>query len=113
MHVNSERKGWAIVAGLTLAIAITGGLTYFLLGIYLEPVVREFGATHEQGARSISLFVLMMTVCFPAVGWLFDRGYARAVIVTGTIMLALGYLFAAQSHSINAYVAGLAFSGVG
>jgi predicted MFS family arabinose efflux permease len=110
---GEDRTGWVIVFALATALCILAGLTLCTFGMYLNPVVHDFGASHEQVARGPSLFLLTMMLSFPAVSWLFDRGAVRVVMLTGVIITALGYEIAARSRSVDVYVAGIALSGAG
>ncbi len=102
-----------IVFALAAALCILAGLTLCTFGMYLNPVVHDFGASHEQVARGASLFLLTMMLSFPAASWLLDRGAVRVVMLTGVIITALGYAIAAGSRSVDVYVVGIALSGAG
>jgi MFS family permease len=83
-------------------------------GVFLLPLIREFD--WPRGSITGIYAVIMLTAGLggPIAGVLFDRLGARSVYAIGTLLLALGYLFASLSSQLwQFYVAIGLFVGIG
>ncbi|HET9628339.1 MAG TPA: MFS transporter [Novosphingobium sp.] len=81
-------RGWlAMVAGVS-GIVMTGITTYYV-GMFLEPLQREFGWGRAEVSSSLAVLSLTSFVAFPLAGRAADKYGARAVALPGTLLTGL------------------------
>jgi MFS family permease len=85
-------RGWWIVAVAFIAQAITIGLTIIPYGLFTTPVVEEFDTSIATVQGGLALFVLVMTGAGSWIGGLLDRGSIRAIMASGSLLIALCFL---------------------
>lgn len=100
--------GW-----LSLAQLISWGSVFYLFGLLLEPVEQELGLTRAQTSLGFSLALLAEGLMAWPVGRWIDRGHERAVMVGGSLLLALGLLLHSQIDGLAAFCAVWLLLGVG
>jgi MFS family permease len=100
--------GW-----LSLAQLISWGSVFYLFGLLLEPVERELGLTRAQTSLAFSLALLAEGLMAWPVGRWIDQGHERAVMVGGSLLLALGLLLHSQVDGLAAFYAVWLLLGVG
>ncbi|MFO6420539.1 MFS transporter [Hylemonella sp. W303a] len=100
--------GW-----LSLAQLISWGSVFYLFGLLLEPVELELGLTRAQTSLGFSLALLAEGLLAWPVGRWIDRGHERAVMVGGSLLLALGLLLHSQIDGLAAFYAVWLLLGVG
>ena len=85
--------GWWIVfvAGIGLFMGY-GPIVSFTFGVFLKPLIAEFGWSRGQVSLAFSLSLLVMSFAFPLVGRLVDRYGARRVIVPSVFFFGLGLI---------------------
>jgi MFS family permease len=85
--------GWWIVfvAGIGLFMGY-GPIVSFTFGVFLKPLITEFGWSRGQVSLAFSLSLLVMSFAFPFVGRLVDRYGARRVIVPSVFFFGLGLM---------------------
>ena len=93
---QAEKKffhGWWIifVAGIGLFMGY-GPIVSFTFGVFLKPLITEFGWSRGQVSLAFSLSLLVMSFGFPFVGRLVDRYGARRVIVPAVFFFGLGLM---------------------
>lgn len=85
----SSARGWGVVAGATLGLAVsTGPLLIFTFGVLAKPLAEHFHASRGTIALAVALLDLVVLFVAPIHGTLVDRFGARRVIATGAIGLA-------------------------
>lgn len=94
----AERRGWVIVASLfaTLFFVVGANDTF---GIFVTPLVKEFGWSRAQVSLLFTAEALALGVSAPFIGGLLDRVDARWVISGGALLSGSCYLSAAWVHS--------------
>lgn len=102
--------GWWIVfvAGVGLFMGY-GPIVSFTFGVFLKPLITEFGWSRGQVSLAFSLSLLVMSFAFPFVGRLVDRYGARRVIVPsvvffGLALMSLSLLSANLWHLYTVYI---------
>lgn len=100
--------GW-----LSLAQLISWGSVFYLFGLLLEPVERDLGLTRAQTSLGFSLALLAEGLLAWPVGRWIDQGHERAVMVGGSLLLALGLLLHSQVNGLAAFYAVWVLLGVG
>lgn len=91
--------GWVIVGLAMVSMAFWFGLrTTF--SVFFVALIDHFGWSRAEtaGAQSVSLLVYM--VMAPVVGSLVDRIGPRKIVLTGTLLLALGFLLCTRINSL-------------
>ncbi|MBA3773012.1 MAG: MFS transporter [Ramlibacter sp.] len=80
---NRRRVAW-----LSLGQLITWGSVFYTFALLMEPVERELGLTRAQSSLAFSLALLAEGVLAYPVGRWIDRGYERAVMTGGSLLVA-------------------------
>ena len=89
-----------IVVGIAfLIMAVSWGL-YSIFGIFLNPLLTEFGWTRAMTSGAFSLSLLLSGVIGIAMGELTDRFGPRLVVTLCGIFLGLGYLLMSQTSTL-------------
>ena len=91
-----------LVGWLSVAQLITWGSVFYTFSLLLEPVERELGLTRAQSSLAFSLALLVEGLCAYPVGRWIDRGHERAVMTTGSLLVAVCLL----AHSVVTSLAG-------
>ena len=84
--------GWRIVAVAFFAQALTLGLTLIPFGLFVTPLVDEFGLSVARVQIGMGLFTLVMMGAGVGVGALLDRFSIRVIMAGGAFLLALSFL---------------------
>ncbi len=95
---GAERQGWVIVASLFASLFFVVG-SNDTFGIFLTPLVKEFGWSRAQVSLLFTGESLALGVSATFIGWLLDRIDARWVIGGGALLSGGCYLAAASVHS--------------
>ena len=83
--------GWWIVVVAAVGLFMGyGPIVTFTFGVFLNPLVQEFGWGRGEITLAFSLSVLVMSVASPAVGKLVDRFGARQVILPSALIFGIG-----------------------
>ena len=94
--MRAFKNPWWVVFGSTLGLIVGNGpITLFTFGVFLKPIVAEFGWRRATVATAIVMSQLVGAICTPFVGRLVDRWGVRRV--TLPFMLAFGIATAAIS----------------
>lgn len=85
--------GWWIVLVASIGLFMGyGPIVSFTFGVFLKPLITEFGWSRGQVSLAFSLSLLVMSFAFPFVGRLVDRYGARKVIVPSVFFFGLGLI---------------------
>ena len=110
------RRPWTIVVGCFIGLAVSASPTYFdCFGIYLKPMVAEFGWSRTQISLGFSMVSLTSVLLTPIAGIGLDRFGSRTMILAGCLLLPLVLIGFSFLPSYGAFVAlslmmGLTFS---
>ncbi len=110
---QSERQGWRVIAALWVVMFFTIGSTISTIGVFFNPLIHQFGWSHEQVSRLATAYILCMGVTAPAAGWMLDRVPAQLPMGVGVTAVAAGYLLASRAGSLAALIAAFALIGAG
>ncbi len=86
----AQRYDRRVVGWLSLAQLVTWGSVFYTFALLMEPVERELGLTRAQSALGFSLMLGVDGLLAYPVGRWIDRGHERAVVTTGSLLIALG-----------------------
>lgn len=88
--------GWVILATSFLVMAVAGGGVFYAFGVFLKPMIDEFGGSRGAGSIAFSLSSVCMALTAPFIGVAVVRFGPRKVIVLGQIMLILSLILLSQ-----------------
>jgi MFS family permease len=95
-------RGWLVVAAAFIVAMFGFGLGFYGPGIYLVVLKARHGWSIDELSSAITAYyVLGAALLFFAVGALFDRWGARAVVMTGTIALTSGVALLTLATSLS------------
>ncbi|WP_188770876.1 MFS transporter [Novosphingobium endophyticum] len=83
------RNGWPVVATSVLGVALSV-VHFYSLGVFLEPIQREFGWTRAQITGGFAIYSILTTVGSVVVGTFVDRVGPRRVALVGAILYSAG-----------------------
>jgi MFS family permease len=100
-----KRRKPAIFYGYVIIVCCVGIMTMGwganrTFGVFLEPMLKEFGWTRAEISASFTLNMLVMGVLAIFSGGLVDRLGPRMVIMTCGSCLGLAYILTSQIHSL-------------
>ena len=110
---KEERRGWIIVAALFVNLLVVFGGGYNSGGVFLTPLIKQFGWSHAQVSSLQATLALAAGIFVVPVGWLLDRVEARIVMVGGIVLAGLGYLAASRADSYVVMLVAYSILGVG
>lgn len=79
------KRGWWVVFGAFLALAISAGVSFFVLPVMLEKIMADTGWTLTEVSLGITLWCISAGVFSPVLGGLIDRFGARPVMAVGVL----------------------------
>jgi MFS family permease len=92
-----------LVVLLGLSQIISWGTTYYLIGVFGEPMVRELGWSPQVVYGGFSFGLLVMGLASSWIGGMVDRHGGRWVMTGGAVVAAIGCTMLALTHSIALY----------
>jgi MFS family permease len=110
---KQERQGWIIVAALFVNLLLVFGGGYNSAGVFITPLIKQFGWSHAQVSSLQAVLALAAGVFVVPIGWLLDRVEARFVMVAGIVLAGSGYLVASRADSYAVMLAAYSILGVG
>ncbi len=102
-----------MIAALWVVMFCTIGSTISTIGVFFNPLIHQFGWSHEQVSRLATAYILCMGLTAPAAGWMLDWTPAQIPMGAGVIASAAGYLIASRAHSLTVLIAAFALIGAG
>ncbi len=91
--------GYVIVAVASLIMVVMWG-SFFSFGVFLEPLLAEFGWTRALISGAFSLSLLLFGLLGIVTGRLTDKFSPRIVLTVFGFLFGLGYLLMSQVHAI-------------
>ena len=113
MRISDQSRPWLIVAVMSLINFATAGSLSNTVGIFINPLIRQFGASHAETGALYTVQLLTSAATMPLCGWLLDRLDPRWPITGGSVLAIAGVLLAAVAHSMLVIDLGYALMGVG
>ena len=88
--MRAFKDPWWVVFGSTLGLIVGNGpITLFTFGVFLKPIVAEFGWHRATVAAAITTSQLVGAICTPFVGRLVDRWGVRRVTLPFILAFAI------------------------
>ena len=92
--------GWWIVISCFFLNLYIGGIVFFSFTAFFEPIQREFGWSYTQISLASSLRGLEMGIFAPVVGVLVDRLGSRKLLLSGSIIIGIGFVILSLTQSL-------------
>lgn len=108
-----KNKNDALVISL---VAVAHGVSHFfqLIAAPLFPLIKEdLGVSYAALGFALAIFYTVSAIGQPVAGFVVDRFGARAVLMAGVGLEALGVLAMGASHGYATFAAGAALAGLG
>jgi predicted MFS family arabinose efflux permease len=102
---QAPRHDRRLVGWLSLAQLITWGSVFYTFALLMEPVERELGLTRAQSSLAFSLALLAEGAAAWTVGRWIDRGYERAVMTGGSLLVAACLALHTQVQGVAGFYA--------
>lgn len=90
---------WIVIAGFLISLYV-GGVVYFGLTAFVEPIIQEFGWSYTQVSLATSLRGLEMGLFAPFIGFLVDRFGSRKLVLLGVIVIGLGLILLSRTQTL-------------
>ncbi len=85
--------GWWIVGATMLSLIVgIGPIIGLTFGVFLKPLIEEFGWSRGQAAQGVSLALLGFALTQPLIGRLIGRYGAKRIILSSAFFFGLGLL---------------------
>jgi MFS family permease len=97
--------GWVIAGSGAVSNFLTAGVAVWSFGIFIEPLRKELGWSTAVIAAGFSIRSFEQGLMAPVTGLMVDRFGPRKMAVAGALILAVGILMFAQTHSKPMYFA--------
>ena len=103
MSEGAPSRSRGLLPGLAVSETVSWGICYYGFAVLLPPTERDLGWSRATlvGAFTIAVIVSGFAA-FPVGRWL-DRGSARLLMTTGSVLATLGVLAWSQSRSVPAF----------
>ena len=92
--------GWWIVLACFFIAFYVGGVIFYGVTAFFEPIREEFGWSYTQISFAASLRGLETGIFAPLVGFLVDRFGSRKLIFWGTITVGFGLILLSRTQSL-------------
>jgi predicted MFS family arabinose efflux permease len=75
-------EGWRVVAASAVGVFVSfASLLVYTFGIFLKPLAEEFAWSREAVSAAFGIAAMMVALCSPPLGYLFDRFGPRRIIL--------------------------------
>jgi MFS family permease len=111
--MNEERKPWLLLVVLFLSNFFVIGSTSSITGVFLTPLIHQFGWTRTVAASLTMLIAITGALTGPITGRLLDSLAAQKVMAVGVAITALALLAAGRANSFALMAAAHIMIGVG
>jgi MFS family permease len=91
MQQEAGFRGWWIVGVAFLCSATSTGFAIITYGLFLTPIIAEFGISVRDANVGLSLLTAVMVLAGPVIGPLLDRHSIRAIMSLGALLTAAGF----------------------
>jgi predicted MFS family arabinose efflux permease len=111
--MDEERKRWLLVGVLFLTTFFVIGCASAITGVFLTPLVAQFGWSRTRVASLTTLISLTAALAGPFVGRLLDSVAARKVMSAGIVLTAGALVMAGRAESFRTMAAAHILIGLG
>jgi len=111
--MDEERQRWLLLGVLFLSNFFVIGSTSSITGVFLMPLVKQFGWSRTMTASLTMLLAVTGALAGPVTGRLLDSLPAQKVMAAGVAIAALALFAAGRANSFGAMAAAHVMIGVG
>ncbi|ARS27254.1 MFS transporter [Sphingomonas sp. KC8] len=94
------RYKWVILAAVFIAQMMAIGATSFGYGLFVKPVIAEFGMSRGNANLGLMLIIVGMALVSPLVGQMLDRFPARWTVIGGGALFGIGAAIVAMTSNL-------------
>ncbi|MFC2041551.1 MFS transporter [Chloroflexota bacterium] len=105
--------GWWIVLATSLIHFWGGGIFSYSFTAFFNPLVREFHWSYAATSFAASFRSLESGIAAPIVGFLTDKFGARRLILSGAVVVGIGFILLSKINSLWSFYAAFIFLSVG
>lgn len=99
MNIRNLYYGWWIVVAGFIATMLAIGSTTYAFGLFVAPLSEEFGLSRADANGGFIFLLLGFALWAPFVGRWMDRLPARAVMIGGALLFAIGFAWIAVAKT--------------
>ena len=110
---SRERQGWLIAGCLFLSLFLLWGSGYNTAGLFIAPLLKQFGWGRTQVSMLFAVLALASGVSSPLAGKLLERIEARTIIAIGAMLSGVGLVAASRANSFAPMLAAYTTLGLG
>jgi MFS family permease len=103
-QISGIYPGWWLAIGACLSLGMVAGMTFWSLGLFVDPLQLEFGWSRSLLGGVVSLSLLVSGVASPLVGRLVIRYKPRYVIIVGSLATGTCYLLLARVQQLWQFI---------
>jgi sugar phosphate permease len=103
-RVTGIYLGWWLALGTCVSLAMVAGLTFWSLGLFVDPLQSEFGWSRSLLGGAVSLSLLISGFASPLVGRLVIRYKPRSVIAVGSFATGACYVLLAHVQQLWQFI---------
>lgn len=97
--------GWKIVGVTFVTQFISIGFVFYSYGVFFKAVAEEFGATRFGVGVGLAFIQICTGLVSPMLGRALDRGHVRAIMLGGSVLMAVGFACASRVSSMLQFYA--------
>jgi sugar phosphate permease len=95
--------GWWIVVATSIIHTWGAGTFFYSFTTFFNPIINEFGWSYTATSIAASLRMVEGGIASPLIGFAADRYGSRRLIITGSILSGLGFIFFSRISSLWTY----------
>mgnify|MGYP000096001914 FL=1 len=112
-HARFSPRDARFVWALSLLQLITWGSVFYGFALFMEPLERTLNMSRAESSLGFSLMLLAEgMLAFPVGRWI-DRGHERALMTTGSLLVALAFFLHSRISTVTEFYAVWTLLGVG
>lgn len=92
--------GWWVVGALCVSLMVSSGTGFYTFGVFMTPLMSEFGWARGPVAATISIYWLATGCAGPFVGWLIDTYGPRRVLALSAVLNGVCLLLLSLTPSL-------------
>jgi MFS family permease len=110
---DDQLKGCWVVVAMIFGTAASGpAISSYVLGIFIKPVIAEFGSTRGSASGAVSLYLLFLAISIPVFGALIDYFGPRRPALASISLLAVALIAVSMAPSHSIFLMLLAIAGL-
>ncbi|MEA3253780.1 MAG: MFS transporter, partial [Chloroflexota bacterium] len=103
---------WIVLVGF-LCVFLTMGCGNFIFSLFVKSLQTDLGWSRGEIMTAFTIFFLIMGIASPFIGRLVDRYGPKGVILSGALLMGLGFLLLSVMKALWCFYLGYAIIGIG